>query len=212
MNATALSGSLARTAVIALHYQNDVLDPRGKIRVGFDTDQPERAAVLDAARALLAGARGYGLPIVHVRIAFRDDYADLPRNAPIFVRTAELGAVRDGSWGARFHPTLEPDPARALDYVVHHRCTSGFIGTPLEQMLTAHDVRHVIVAGVATHSTVEMTARHAADLGYRVTVAADACACADRRQHDASLESMRLIATISTVAGLFGAGSQTEGE
>ncbi|MDI9653858.1 isochorismatase family protein, partial [Burkholderia cenocepacia] len=64
-------------------------------------------------------------------------------------------------------------PARALDHVIHHQCTSGFIGTPLERILAAHDVRHLIVAGVATHSTVEMTVRHAADLGYRVTVAAD---------------------------------------
>ncbi|ALX16892.1 isochorismatase [Burkholderia cepacia JBK9] len=211
MNAATLSTPFARTAVIALHYQNDVIDPRGKVRVGFDTDQPGRAAVLDAAGALLAGARAHGLPIVHVRIAFREDYADLPRNAPVFVRTAELGALRDGSWGAQFYPALEPDPARTLDHVVHHQCTSGFIGTPLERLLAAHDVRHLIVAGVATHSTVEMTARHAADLGYRVTVAADACACADRRQHDASLESMRLIAAISSVAELFGPASKTEG-
>ncbi len=38
MNAASLPIPLARTAVIALHYQNDVLDPRGKIRVGFDAD------------------------------------------------------------------------------------------------------------------------------------------------------------------------------
>ncbi|MDR3097126.1 MAG: cysteine hydrolase [Paraburkholderia sp.] len=199
------SPAFARSAVIALHYQNDVLDPGGQIRVGFSAMQPERAAVLDAARALLAAARRHALPLIHIRIAFRHDYADLLRNAPIFVRTAEAGALREGTWGAQFHPGLEPDDARALDYVLHHRRTSGFIGTPLEQILAAHDVRHLIVAGVATHSTVEMTVRHAVDLGYTATVAADACSCADRRAHDASLEAMRLIAEISTVADIFGA-------
>ncbi|MDN7498513.1 cysteine hydrolase family protein [Burkholderia gladioli] len=194
----------ARSAVIALHYQNDVLDPEGRIRVGFERAQPERAAVIETARALLAGARSQGLPLIHIRIAFREDYADLLRNAPIFVRTAESGALREGSWGAEFHPALGPDPDRPLDYVLHHRRTSGFIGTPLEQVLAAHDVRHLIVAGVATHSTVEMTVRHAVDLGYTATVAADACSCANRQQHAASLESMRLLASISTVAELFG--------
>ncbi|MFP6560291.1 cysteine hydrolase [Paraburkholderia sp. B3] len=202
--------SLARTAVIALHYQNDVVDPGGQIRVGFDGAQSERAAVLGAARSLLERARRRELPLIHIRIAFRADYADLLRNAPIFARTAELGALREGTWGAQFYPGLEPDPARALDYVLHHRRTSGFIGTPLEQLLAAHDVRHLVVAGVATHSTVEMTVRHAVDLGYTAAVAADACACADPRQHDASLESMRLVATISTVADIFGNGDARE--
>jgi biuret amidohydrolase len=202
--------SLARTAVIALHYQNDVVDPGGQIRVGFDGAHPGRAAVLGAARSLLELARRHELPLIHIRIAFRADYADLLRNAPIFERTAELGALREGTWGAEFHAGLEPDPGRALDYVLHHRRTSGFIGTPLEQILAAHDVRHLVVAGVATHSTVEMTVRHAVDLGYTATVAADACACADRRQHDASLESMRLLAAISTVADIFGEADARE--
>lgn len=202
--------SLARSAVIALHYQNDVLDSGGQIRVGFDVRQPDRDAVLRAARALLARTRRHGLPLIHIRIAFRPDYGDLLRNAPIFERTAELGALRDGTWGAEFHPGLEPDPTRALDYVLHHRRTSGFIGTPLEQILVAQDVRHLIVAGVATHSTVETTVRHAVDLGYTTTVAADACSCADRRQHDASLEAMRLIATISTVDDIFGTSTQED--
>ncbi|WP_321967848.1 cysteine hydrolase family protein [Burkholderia cepacia] len=203
MSATAFS-TLARTAVIALHYQNDVLDPGGRIRVGFDVGHPDRAAVLGAANSLLTGARRHRLPLIHIRIAFRDDYADLLCNAPIFAHTAELGALREGTWGAEFHEGLGPDPLRGLDYVLHHRRTSGFIGTPLEQILAAHDVRHLVVAGVATHSTVEMTVRHAVDLGYTATVAADACSSADRRQHHASLESMRLIAAISTVAGIFG--------
>lgn len=202
---SASTANLDRTAVIALHYQNDVLDPGGRIRVGFDAVQPERAAVIEAASALLAHARSHALPLIHIRIAFRHDYADLLQNAPIFVRTAEAGALRDGTWGAEFYRALEPDESRALDYVLHHRRTSGFIGTPLEQILAAHDIRHLIVAGVATHSTVEMTVRHAVDLGYTATVAADACSCADRRAHDASLDAMRLIARIATVEQIFGA-------
>jgi nicotinamidase-related amidase len=42
--------------------------------------------------------------------------------------------------------------------------------------------------------------RHASDLGYDVWVAADACSAADPAVHEASLASMRLIATVGTVA------------
>ena len=72
----------ADTAVLALHYQNDVLHPEGKIRVGLDADSGARQRLLDRAAALLAGARARALPIVHVRIAFRPDYACLLYTSP----------------------------------------------------------------------------------------------------------------------------------
>lgn len=52
---------------------------------------------------------------------------------------------------------------------------------------------------MATHSCVESTVRDAADRGFIVEVASDACAAADRAAHQASLNSMSLIARIATV-------------
>jgi nicotinamidase-related amidase len=200
--------STQATAVLALHYQNDVLHPDGRIRVGMSADDPLRQQVVSAAVELLGGARRLALPLIHVRIAFRPDYADLIPNCTIFRRTAELGAVQDGTWGAEFYSGLEPNLRSQQEYVVHHRRTSAFIGTPLEQILTIVGARRLIVAGVATHSAVEATVRHASDLGFEVRVAADACAVADRRIHDASLESMRLIAEISTVRDVLACAQQ----
>lgn len=196
MTQTALT---PRTAVLALHYQNDVLHPDGRIRVGLAATDSAREHVIAAASQLIAGARRASLPLIHIRIAFRPDYADLVQNCWIFRKTAELGAVIDGTWGSAFYAGLEPDEQREHEFVIRHLRTSGFIGTPLELILTKLDVRYLIVAGVATHSVVEMTARHAVDLGYEVTIAADACAAADPNVHRASLDSMRLIADISTV-------------
>jgi nicotinamidase-related amidase len=190
---------LHRTAVLALHYQNDMLHPDGKIRIGLAPADPARERVIDAARKLLDGARRLSLPLIHVRIAFRPDYADLVQNCWIFRKTAELGAVQEGSWGALFYDGLGPDETRDNEFVIRHLRTSAFVGTPLEQLLLKLGVRHLIVAGVATHSVVEMTVRHAVDLGYEASVAADACAAADARVHDASLDSMRLLAEIGRV-------------
>jgi biuret amidohydrolase len=197
------ASALARTAVLALHYQNDVLHPQGRIRVGLQEDDPARARVIEAAARLLGHTRERDLPLIHVRIAFRSDYADLIDNCPLFRKTAELGAVQEESWGAAFFNGLEAQSNRRREYVVTHQRTSAFIGTPLELILRKHDVTNLIVAGVATHSVVEMTARHASDLGYTVTVLADACACADNRLHQASLDNMRMIAAVSTVQDAF---------
>ncbi len=190
------------TAVLALHYQNETLHPNGRIRVGLAADDPVREQVITAGAALLAGARARGWPIVHVRIAFRPDYADCPRNTPIFRRTVELGAVRDGEWGAAFFEALAPQPSER-EFVVSHTRISAFAGTPLEQLLHLIEAKRLLVAGVATHSVVEGTVRDAADRGFDVFVAADACAAADRAVHDASLASMALVASVTTVAEAF---------
>ena len=188
------------TAVLALHYQNDVLHPDGKIRVGLDADNGARQRLLDSAAALLDGARKQGLPIVHVRIAFRPDYADLLANCEIFRNVATIGAVPEGQWGSEFYDGLQPLAGSPREFIVKHTRISAFYGTPLEETLRVIGARRLVVAGVATHSVVEGTVRHAADIGFDVMVAEDACASADPAVHEASLASMRLIAQTGSVA------------
>jgi nicotinamidase-related amidase len=184
--------------VIALHYQNDVLHPDGRIRVGLADDDTARAALVCAAGQLLSGARARQWPIVHIRIAFRPDYADLARNTPIFRNTEKLGACKDGDWGTEYFSELAPAQG-PREFALTHTRISGFYGTQLEQLLQLLKPARLIIAGVATHSCVESTVRDAADRGFAVEVAADACAAADRAVHQASLASMSLIARIATV-------------
>ncbi|ROT46494.1 cysteine hydrolase family protein [Pusillimonas sp. NJUB218] len=189
-----------RTAVLALHYQNEVLHPDGKIRVGVN-DEKVRERVINGATRLLAFAREQQLPVVHVRIAFRPDYADCPRNTPIFQKTIELGAVKDGEWGAEFMAPLQP-LNNAREFVVTHQRISSFAGTCLDNILRMLDVQHLIVGGVATHSVVEHTVRDATDRGYEVTIAADACAAGSPEFHDAALRSLAFVAKVSSVTEL----------
>lgn len=189
---------MSTPVVIALHYQNDVLHPDGKIRVGLGSDDAPRAALVAAAARLLAGARARQWPIVHVRVAFRPDYADLIQNAPILRNVAAIGAAKEGSWGAEFYSELAP-LGNGSEFTVTHNRINAFYGSPLETVVRQFDTRHLLIAGVATHSVVESTVRHAVDCGFEVTVAADACASADSAAHAASLASMALIASIQDV-------------
>ena len=109
-----------KAALLAMHYQNDVLHPDGKIRVGLDADNGARQRLLDSAAALLDGARARSLPIVHVRIAFRPDYADLLPNCAIFRNVASIGAVPEGQWGSEFYDGLQPVAASPREFVVKH--------------------------------------------------------------------------------------------
>ncbi|MCU0870444.1 MAG: cysteine hydrolase [Burkholderiales bacterium] len=185
-----------RCAVLALHLQNDVLHADGRIPFGTG-DDARRRATIDAAARLLAGARAAAVPVWSVRIAFRADGSDLIDNAPLFARVRAERAVVDGTWGADFLDGLGPAAGEA---VITHTRVNPFLDTPLDPQLRARDIAHLVVAGVATHSVVEHTVRHAVDLGYRVAVAADACSSAHPATHAASLASMALLARIATVA------------
>lgn len=56
---------------------------------------------------------------------------------------------------------------------------NAFIATDLESFLKEKEIEQVIVCGMMTHMCVEGTVRAAADLGYRIVLAEDACATRD---------------------------------
>jgi nicotinamidase-related amidase len=186
------------TAVIAVHFQNDVLHRDGKIRAGLVDDDARRDALVCNAKRLFDAARAREWPVVSVAVVFPP--TGVVQNSPMFRAAAESGALREGTWGAEFLDGLGPvdgEPA------VTHSRINAFYGSDLAAVLERLGARRVIVAGVATHSAVEHTARHAADVGYDVVVAADACASADRDLHDSSLRALALhvdrVATVDEI-------------
>jgi nicotinamidase-related amidase len=189
-----------RCALLALHWQNDVLHPDGRIPFGTG-DDAQRRALIAAATRLLAGARAAAVPVWSVRIAYRPDGADLIANAPIFTRVQAERAVIDGTWGAEFFDGLGPAPG---EVALTHTRINAFLDTPLDAQLRARDITQLVIAGISTHMVVEHAVRHAADLGYHVTVAADACSSARRETHAASLDAMRMFARVASVDEVVG--------
>lgn len=187
---------MARTALLALHYQNEVLHPEGRIKVGMAEKSDSRERVKERAATLLAFARRTAIPVVSVRIAFQPGHADVIQNCSIFRNVVKSGAMVDGSWGAEFHEGLGPLPGEA---VVKHTRVNAFYGSDLENVLRALDADHLIVAGIATNSVVSTTVAHAADVGYGVTVAEDACSSGNPDLHRACMENMKLVAEVLTV-------------
>ena len=190
MNAT------LRPVVVALHYQNDVLHPDGKIRLGVAEGATGRDAVIGQARRLLSGARAAGVPVLSVRVAFRPDHADVIQNAKIFRDVVRIGAMAEGSWGAEFFDGLGPVPG---EFVVTHNRIGAFHGSPLSDALHALGAGRLIIAGIATTSVVLTTVGQATDLGYQVMVAGDACSAARSDLHAAALDLMAIVADVVTV-------------
>jgi nicotinamidase-related amidase len=110
--------------------------------------------------ALLAAWRAEGLPIVHIR------HDSVEPDSP----------YRPDRPGNRFKPETAPLAGEA---VVAKHTRSAFVDTALEETLDGFGATTLVICGVLTHNSVEATARHAADLGYRLFVVADACWAVD---------------------------------
>ena len=84
----------------------------------------------------------------------------------------------------------------------------AFIGTSLDEYLRERGVTQVFLAGIATSSGVEATARSAYDLGYNVVLVVDAMTDRDPEAHRHSVEKVfpRLGETTTTDEVLLAVG------
>ena len=118
--------------------------------------------VIGRAAELAAAFRQQGLPVVLV------NHAGNPAG-----RT-QYGHGGGGDWPpelTELMPGLGADPD---DLRITKRGWGAFARTDLDARLRSLGVTQVVIAGVATSYGIESTARDAYDLGYHVTIAADA--------------------------------------
>lgn len=186
----------SRTAVIAVHMQNDVVTADGAFG-GFFAAQATERDVIGQVATLLDAARAAGATTVYTRVAWQPGHPDLVANSPLLGMVAQTQCLVEGSAKAQIVSQLTPQDG---DIVVTHQRVGGFAASQLDAILRSRGIDTVLFAGVATNASVEGTARQASDLGYRTIIVADACSAADPRSHDASIASLGLLAEIITVA------------
>ena len=103
---------------------------------------------------------------------------------------------------ATFHslPTeLQPSPRNGRgDILIPKTSCSVFQSTNITYTLRNLNMEQLIVCGQLTNQCIESAVRDAADLGFFVTVAADACAAKSLQEHDQGLQGMKGFARILT--------------
>lgn len=154
-----------KTALIVIDLQKGI--------VGFPTVHPI-GEVIERSRALADAFRQRGLPVVLVNVA---------GGAP--GRTEQQGP--GGPFPDGWTDLISEMNQQPSDIVVTKRTWGAFASTPLEQRLKALDVTQVVIAGVATATGVESTARQAYEQGFNVTLAIDAMTDTRREAHDYSV-------------------------
>jgi nicotinamidase-related amidase len=157
------------TALIIVDLQKGIVGLPGIQSIGD---------VIWHARALADAFRAQGLPVVLVNVA-----GGAPGRTE---QPPRQTGPRPEDW-TDFIPDLNAQPG---DIVVTKRSWGAFATTDLEAQLKARSVTQVVIAGVATATGVEATARQAYEQGFNVTLAIDAMTDMRPEAHDYSIRNV----------------------
>jgi gluconolactonase len=188
------------TALVIQDLQNDVVSEGGAFADTGSYDHAKAQDVVANVARLARRAREVGIPVIHIWYIVEEGARGLKLNAPLYRGIKESGAVVRGSWGAEPAEGLEPE---GEDFVVEKPRMNGFYDTRLDALLRALGTETLIITGAWTNMSIEHTARHAADAGYRAVVVSDGTSTMNPDWQRASLEyALTNVAEIVTVADL----------
>lgn len=168
---------MPETALLVMDVQRGVVD-----RVAHDA--PGLLAKLSGA---VSAARSAAIPVVYVRVAFREGSPEISPHNRTFSALAGTGRYGEKDDQTQVHPDVAPAPG---DVVVVKRRVSAFAGSDLDVVLRSLGVVRLVLAGIATSGVVLSTLRQAADLDFELVVLSDGCADADAEVHRVLLEKV----------------------
>lgn len=167
---------LHKAALLVMDVQNGIVS-----RI------PEHDNLLLPFQKAVAAARQHAIPVIFVRVAFREGYPEIsPRNKS-FAALSQFGGITVTDSTAQIHASLYP---QANEPIVTKLRVSAFSGSDLEVILRSRQIDTLILSGISTSGVVLSTLREAADKDYSLTVLADACLDTDPEVHRVLIEKI----------------------
>lgn len=181
----------AHSALLAIHWQYDVVAPGGALSETFASAVRDRDVIPKMAR-LISHFRSAGAHIVHVIVRHESKHVGHVANNALFNLVAKSDRFLNGTPGVEVIRELGLEDR---DIVLYHSRISCFHGSELLTYLIGHGIRALYLTGVATNVAVDHTARDAVQSGFDTYLVEDCCASADMAYHDAALMTLRLLCT-----------------
>ncbi|MEP9324763.1 isochorismatase family cysteine hydrolase [Paraburkholderia phymatum] len=157
----------ARTALIVMHYQTDILGL-------FPSVAP---ALLANTRKLCDAARTKGVGVYFANLRFSPGYPEVSPSNKNGQGIKQLGLFVDDQTA----PELGPRAGEPV--IVAHRA-SVFFGTDLQARLLAQGVDSLVMVGIASTGVVLSSVAYASDADFRLFTVKDCCYDPDQVVHE----------------------------
>jgi len=173
-----------KLAVVNVDFQN-AYTRIDRYRTAYETD-PRQIEHVNHVSAL---ARAAKMPVVWSRVGYADNASD----AGVWgTRTDTPDSLQNIKYGSDRHAYDDRCDIRPGDTQFTKRMPSAFFETPLQSLLTWHQVDTVVVTGGSTSGCVRATAVDALSRGYRTIVPIETTADKLASYHWANLTDLQL--------------------
>jgi len=184
---------IGHTAVVVVDVQNDFCASGGWYSKNNDLTMIQ--AMIPKLDAFLRGAHSHGALTVLVKTIYSPHVISGVMREKLFQRGLDLEYCLENTWGSDFY-VIKPDP---VDIVIVKERHSAFFRTELDTVLRQHQIRTVILAGVATNVCIDSTAREAFALDYYVILLSDCTGTFSPQLQDLTLLNIeKVFGTVST--------------
>lgn len=176
-----------KCALVIMHCQNDIVDPKGAYSNGGSCIQVREDKVLEKIAETKRIAKEKGMQVIYINNKFSPDYRELgERNLPLCSAARDSKSFMIGTWGVENPEIIAIEDG---DFEIINYSDSCFVGTTMEIVLLNKGITDLYLAGVATNFVVESCAREASHLNFNCHVLADCCASWSRDMHKFALEN-----------------------
>jgi nicotinamidase-related amidase len=182
-NNAALRIDPARTALLLLHWQNDVVSSDNK-RTGKKPERIAAAHNIEHTQAVLKASRENGVLVIYVNTSMRATFPELSpaaAAAPISRNVVVDKAHLRGSKDVQVIDQLKP---LENEIMILNFNPSAFSYTELDLILRNKGITHLVLSGVSTNWVVETTARDGACMGYFIYTLEDCCNSTSDEMHN----------------------------
>jgi nicotinamidase-related amidase len=183
-------------ALLMLHWQNSVCDPRGVWGKNLCA-QIEKNNAVKNAQNVLKDARTRGMLTIFVNIGWRVGFPELPQDQyyPLLQGAKDENKGIVGSWEVEVIDALRPlkDEVTVINYG-----SDSFESTDLDRILHANNIGHLFVSGQCIEHVVATTIQRAANMGYNAALIKDATSGFTDSNYRAMLDILPLYCKVIT--------------
>lgn len=163
--------NLDQTALLLVGFQNDYFAKDGALHAVVEESLNSGELLANTTQLIHALYESNAL-IISTPILFTPNYEELVEPIGILKTIRDAGAFRRGTTGGATVDAIADFDSRIVE-IPGKRGLNAFSNTALEKSLRTAGIQNVLIAGVVTSLCIDSTARHAFELGFRVSILED---------------------------------------